>query len=98
MSASKFLGALVSALTTAVAVSVLSVHPAGAEPARARVVGEVPLGGSVSQIDVYSPSMDRVVANRVIRAAGGGPAPTLYLLTGIGGGVDGISWWDDTDV
>ncbi|WP_324195360.1 alpha/beta hydrolase [Nocardia abscessus] len=98
MSASKFLGALVSALTTAVAVSALSVPPAGAEPARARVVGEVPLGGAVSQIDVYSPSMDRVVTNRVIRAAGGGPAPTLYLLTGIGGGVDGISWWDDTDV
>ncbi|NKY27835.1 Diacylglycerol acyltransferase/mycolyltransferase Ag85A [Nocardia gamkensis] len=98
VSASKYLGVLVSALATAVAVSVFAVQPAAAEAARAHVVGQVPLGGSVSQIDVYSPSMDRVVTNRVIRAAGGGPAPTLYLLTGIGGGVDGISWWDDTDV
>ncbi len=98
VSASKYLGALCSALATAVAASVFSVNPAEANPVRAHVVGETPLGGSVSQIDVYSPAMDRVVTHRVIRAAGGGPAPTLYLLTGIGGGVDGISWWDDTDV
>ncbi|WP_245562659.1 alpha/beta hydrolase [Nocardia araoensis] len=98
MSASRYLGALVGALATVVVVSVFSVRPAEADSARARVVGEAPLGGSVSQVDVYSPSMDKVITNRVIRAAGGAPAPTLYLLTGIGGGVDGISWWDDTDV
>ncbi|MEU7144359.1 alpha/beta hydrolase family protein [Nocardia sp. NPDC046473] len=78
-------------------VSVCSVGPAAAAPTGARLAGEESLGGSVSRMDVYSPSMDRVVTNRVIRAAGG-PAPTLYLLTGIGGGQDGISWWDDTDV
>ncbi|PPJ09157.1 esterase [Nocardia nova] len=70
---------------------------AAADPA-AHVVGEHPLGSAAVEMDVYSPSMDRVITNRVIRAAGGGPAPTLYLLTGIGGGVDNISWWDDTDV
>ncbi|MGW5520190.1 alpha/beta hydrolase [Nocardia africana] len=70
---------------------------AAANPA-AHVVGEHPLGPAAVEMDVYSPSMDRVITNRVIRAAGGGPAPTLYLLTGIGGGVDNISWWDDTDV
>ncbi|MFE9576680.1 alpha/beta hydrolase [Nocardia sp. NPDC006044] len=78
-------------------VSVLSVGSAAAAPSGARLVEESSLGGSIVQLDVYSPAMDRVVTNRVIRAAGG-PAPTLYLLTGIGGGTDGISWWDDTDV
>ncbi|MFG2189604.1 alpha/beta hydrolase [Nocardia iowensis] len=93
MAASKYLVSLVGALV----VSVLSVCPAAANPGGARVVEEASLGGSVSRMDVYSPSMDRVITNRVIRATGG-PAPTLYLLTGIGGGQDGISWWDDTDV
>jgi diacylglycerol O-acyltransferase/trehalose O-mycolyltransferase len=76
----------------------VSVGPAEAAPSGAGVVGEESLGRSVSRIDIYSPAMDRVVTNRVIRASDGGPAPTLYLLTGSGGGVDGISWWDDTDV
>ncbi|KAA0024949.1 alpha/beta hydrolase [Antrihabitans cavernicola] len=55
------------------------------------------LGGSASEIGVYSPAMNKVIKNRVLHAAGG-PAPTLYLLTGLGGGEDNISWWDDTDV
>lgn len=28
----------------------------------------------------------------------GAPAPTFYLLTGIGGGSDGISWFNNTGV
>ncbi|GAA5082742.1 alpha/beta hydrolase [Nocardia iowensis] len=96
MTASKYLTALVSILVTAFAVSGVPA-PAAAAPTSARVVAEAALGRSAYRIDVYSPSMDRVVSNRVIRAAGG-PAPTLYLLTGIGGGEDGISWWDNTDV
>lgn len=93
VAASRFLVSLVGVLM----VSALSVGSAAAAPSGARLVEEASLGGSVSRMDVYSPAMDRVVTNRVIRAAGG-PAPTLYLLTGIGGGTDGISWWDDTDV
>ncbi|GAB4585157.1 alpha/beta hydrolase [Nocardia sp. IFM 10818] len=81
-----------------VAASLVLVQPAAAAPSGARVVGERPIDERISQVDVYSPAMDRVVSNRVIRAAGGGAAPTLYLLTGAGGGEDGISWWDDTDI
>lgn len=50
------------------------------------------------RIDVYSPSMGRTIPNDVITPAGGGPAPTFYLLTGIGGGSDGISWFNNTHV
>lgn len=52
----------------------------------------------VTRIDVYSPSMDRWVANDVISPAGGGAAPVFYLLTGVGGGEDGVSWFRNTDV
>lgn len=90
MKASKLWTVVVGALAACLAFA----PPAGAAP---RVAGETPLAPRVSQIDVYSPSMDRVIPNRVIKAAGAG-APTLYLLTGAGGGQDGISWWDDTDV
>ncbi|MFE3443611.1 alpha/beta hydrolase [Nocardia sp. NPDC059180] len=88
---------LLAVLGCAVAASVVLVSPATAAPSGSHVVAESPIGHRISQIEVYSPSMDRVVTNRVIRAAGAG-APTLYLLTGAGGGLDGISWWDDTDV
>ncbi|TLG09068.1 esterase family protein [Nocardia cyriacigeorgica] len=93
MKASKLLAAVVCA----VAASAVLTGPAAAAPSGSRVVAESPIAPRVSQIDVYSPSMDKVVTNRVIRAAGAG-APTLYLLTGAGGGSDGISWWNDTDV
>lgn len=74
----------------------LGVSGAQADPG-AYVAGEAPLGGRAAQFDVYSPAMGRVIQNRVLKAAGPG-APTLYLLTGAGGGADGISWWDNTDV
>lgn len=51
-----------------------------------------------TRVDVYSPSMDRWVANDVISPVGGGPAPTFYLLTGLHGGEDGISWFNNTGV
>lgn len=50
------------------------------------------------RIDVYSPSMGRWISNDVITPVGGGPAPTFYLLTGIGGGTDGISWFNNTSI
>lgn len=49
-------------------------------------------------VGVYSPSMDTVTRVRVLRAADPDkPAPTLYLLNGVGGGSDG-NWLDRTDV
>ncbi|MFE6920047.1 alpha/beta hydrolase [Nocardia sp. NPDC057663] len=49
-------------------------------------------------VGVYSPAMDTVTRVRVLRAADpDAPAPTLYLLNGVGGGSDG-NWLDRTDV
>ncbi|WP_067869724.1 alpha/beta hydrolase [Nocardia vermiculata] len=97
MTTSKDLFAVLCAVVVGCVASIVTSASAVAAPA-AHVVQNQPLGPAALRMDVYSPSMDRVITNRVIRAPGGGPAPTLYLLTGIGGGVDNISWWDDTDV
>ena len=67
--------------------------PSGA----AYVAGTVQVSDRVTRVLVYSPSMDRVVPSDVIHPVGGGPAPTFYLLTGIGGGEDGISWFNNTE-
>ncbi|MEV0331402.1 alpha/beta hydrolase family protein [Nocardia sp. NPDC050717] len=53
---------------------------------------------STIDVGVYSPAMDIVTRVRVLRAADpDSPAPTLYLLNGVGGGSDG-NWLDRTDV
>ncbi|MEV0247405.1 alpha/beta hydrolase family protein [Nocardia sp. NPDC050712] len=94
MAFSKSWTSFAAVLVAAFVLSLMTVRPAAAQP---RLVEDVPLADNISRIDVYSPAMDRVITNRVIHAVDG-PAPTLYLLTGIGGGEDGISWWDNTDV
>lgn len=69
-----------------------------AHAAPSSVAGIVQVSDRITRISVYSPSMDRVVTSDVIHPVGGGPAPTFYLLTGIGGGEDGISWFNNTKV
>lgn len=49
-------------------------------------------------LDVYSPSMDRVVSNEILRPRGGGSAPTLYLLNGALGNEDGVGWLNNSSV
>ncbi|GGN68065.1 alpha/beta hydrolase [Nocardia rhizosphaerihabitans] len=69
---------------------------AGAEPG-ARLVSQT-RSGQVTDISVYSPSMDRTIALRVLRPADTTvPAPTLYLLNGAGGGEDSANWPGQTD-
>ncbi|MBD0323509.1 MAG: esterase family protein, partial [Aldersonia sp.] len=47
---------------------------------------------------VYSPSMNRDILVRVLTAAGGGPAPTLYLLDGLRAPDNDNGWLINTDV
>ncbi|MFE6921394.1 alpha/beta hydrolase [Nocardia sp. NPDC057663] len=69
---------------------------AGAEPG-ARLVSQT-RSGQVADISVYSPSMERTIALRVLRPADTTvPAPTLYLLNGAGGGEDSANWPRQTD-
>ncbi|MFC9663230.1 alpha/beta hydrolase [Nocardia sp. NPDC127606] len=71
--------------------------PAGAEP-RARIEDQRVEPDHTIDVGVYSPAMDIVTRVRVLRAADPkAPAPTLYLLNGVGGGADG-NWLDRTDV
>ncbi|PXX71426.1 S-formylglutathione hydrolase FrmB [Nocardia tenerifensis] len=96
MADSRVSTALVSLLAIAFAVAAPSV-PAAVAVDAVRVVSDTQIDGNLTRIDVYSAAMDRVITNHVIRAANPS-APTLYLLTGIGGGEDGVSWWDSTDI
>lgn len=87
---------LVAVLVVTVLGGALSAHAAPATGAY--VAGTVPVSDRVTRVLVYSPSMDRVIPADVVHPTAGGPAPTFYLLTGIGGGEDGISWFNNTTV
>ncbi|WP_446225433.1 alpha/beta hydrolase [Nocardia sp. IBHARD005] len=72
--------------------------PAGADPGAARIEDQRVEPDRTIDLGVYSPAMDIVTRVRVLRAADPEePAPTLYLLNGVGGGSDG-NWLDRTDV
>ncbi len=74
-------------------------HRAGAAPVERRVRGRDGPGERSGDPDIgVLTSMDRVVTSDVIHPTGGGPAPHVYLLTGITGGEDGVSWYNNTDV
>ena len=82
---------LVFVIVVAVVAALLGAPAAtAAEPAR--VVGVRQLSPTHSVVDVYSPAMNRVVPNDVLRPARGGSLPTLYLLNGALGNEDGVGW------
>ncbi|MFD3508214.1 alpha/beta hydrolase [Nocardia sp. NPDC058666] len=63
----------------------------------ARLVSQT-ASGQVTELEVYSPAMDRTISLRVLRPTDTSrPAPTLYLLNGAGGGEDAANWQGQTD-
>lgn len=70
---------------------------AHAEPADAHITAIEETAPQILQVDVFSPSMGRTISNTVLRPPGGGSAPTLYLLGGVAGGTDGVSWLNNSD-
>lgn len=51
-----------------------------------------------SILDVYSPSMNKVISNDILRPAAGGILPTLYLLNGALGNEDGVGWLNNSSI
>nr|WP_230598137.1 alpha/beta hydrolase family protein [Rhodococcus fascians] len=48
---------------------------------------------------VHSAAMDRTIPLKILRSPDRAkPSPTVYLLNGAGGGVDGMDWYTQTDV
>ena len=78
------------------ALAAVPAAPAAAAPPP-HVTGISEIAPQILTVDVYSPSMDRVISNTVLRPPGGGPAPVLYLLGGVRGGTDGVSWLNDSN-
>ncbi|MGA9870161.1 MAG: alpha/beta hydrolase family protein [Rhodococcus sp. (in: high G+C Gram-positive bacteria)] len=73
--------------------------PADAAPSDGvRVTGSRAISETHTVLDVYSPSMDKIISNDVLRPATGGTLPTLYLLNGALGNEDGVGWLNNSSV
>ncbi len=70
--------------------------PIGDLSGGANVVSSRQVSGTRAVVEVYSPSMDRVIANEVLRPAGGGVSPLLVLLNGALGNEDGVGWLNNS--
>ncbi|MEV6767760.1 alpha/beta hydrolase family protein [Nocardia sp. NPDC051030] len=72
--------------------------PAAQSPDGSRITGVEVVDGRNLRLTVYSAAMDRSFPVDVLRPADtSAPRPTLYLLNGVGGGVDDASWQLRTD-
>ncbi|WP_415973686.1 alpha/beta hydrolase [Rhodococcus sp. 077-4] len=55
--------------------------------------------GAAMTAFVHSAAMDRTIPLKILRSPDRSvPRPTLYLLNGAGGGIDGMDWYTQTDV
>jgi diacylglycerol O-acyltransferase / trehalose O-mycolyltransferase len=76
--------ALIATTTTVIAPTTAVAEPAVA-PGGAHITGIEPVNDRWEKISVFSPSMNKVIVNDVLKAPKAG-APTFYLLPGIDGG------------
>jgi diacylglycerol O-acyltransferase / trehalose O-mycolyltransferase len=98
--------ALIASTTTVIAPTTAVAEPAAA-PGGAHITGIEPVNDRWEKISVFSPSMNKVVVNDVLKSPKAG-APTFYLLPGIDGGDNldpGVffepgskSWFGMTDI
>lgn len=95
-------GQRIAALGLALVLGALTIATGRAEPSgsagAARLDRIEQVRDRVEDVFVYSAAMHTVIRSRVLRAVDpSAPAPTLYLLNGANGGIDG-NWDDETDV
>ncbi|GAB2666692.1 hypothetical protein GCM10027169_30980 [Gordonia jinhuaensis] len=62
------------------------------------VAGTSPAAADSALVYVHSTSMNKNIPVKILKAAGGGPAPTLYLLDGLRAPDDNNGWLINTDV
>lgn len=70
----------------------------GSADAAAGAVGIHQVSATRAVLNVFSPSMNRVVSNEVLHSPDDGPAPTLVLLNGALGNEDGVGWLNNSGV
>ncbi|MFN3541694.1 MAG: hypothetical protein ACK40J_16635, partial [Rhodococcus sp. (in: high G+C Gram-positive bacteria)] len=70
----------------------------GSADAAAGAVGIHQVSATRAVLNVFSPSMNRVISNEVLHSPEGGPAPTLVLLNGALGNEDGVGWLNNSGV
>lgn len=87
---------LMGVLIATMSVAVLPVQAAPGEGVR--VVASRAVSDTHVVLDVYSPSMDKVISNDVLRPRSGGTLPTLFLLNGALGNEDGVGWMNNSAV
>lgn len=87
----------VCAATLMLLSAVVVLVPVTASAAPPHVTRVRQINDRLSVVDVYSPAMNKVISNDVLRPAGAPKGlPVLYLLHGVGGDEDGVGWANNT--